>query len=158
MKSRHREAWNKLIRDNYKELVRIARRYTDHPTDLVHHTYLRVIDKKKMSNAMGYFVKAMYREATIGQFKKQYQIIDNYVDYATATDDTMEKSIMREKLQMVIDHMTWFDRQVFTLYLDGWKMTEVARRSGIKESVLYKSLHNTRKTLHAVLGKQSNKE
>ena len=67
-------------RRHYSKLVRIARRWTDSPSDLVHHTYLRCVDKRLSrgdnENALGYFVKAMYNEATRGKFKELYHVTD----------------------------------------------------------------------------------
>lgn len=155
---RHQKEWSNLLADHYVDLVRIARKWTDHPRDLVHHTYLRVIDKPHMRNARSYFIKAMYREATIGKFAEQYRITDNVIDELLVENSSLDTSIMREHLQMAIDHMQWFDRQVIMLHLQGWNMADVARRSGININVLYKSLHVTKKTLHEILGQSERKK
>jgi len=154
MKLKHKEDWNEFLTKNYAKLVRIAKRWTDDPSDLVHHVYLRCIDKrfpnKEGETAMGYFVKAMYFEATRGQFKEIYKIIDQEPDEAT-TENDWTKAVRREQMQLVLDRLSWFDRTLFSLYLQGWNMADLSRRSGIGESTLYRSLHITRKTLKDVL-------
>lgn len=150
MKSKHKEEWNEFLTRNYSKLRYIAKRWTKDPHDLVHHVYLRCLDKEYPENPLGYFVKAMYNEATRGKFKELYKTTDNEPDeQATETDWT--KAVQREQLQIIIDRLSWFDRTVFSLYLQGWNMADVSRRSGVGESTLYRSLHITRKTLKDVL-------
>lgn len=150
MKLKHKEGWNEFLRKNYSKLRTIARRWTGNPSDLVHHVYLRCIDKPLPENPLGYFVKAMYNEATRGKFKELYHISDKEPDEQQSEND-WGKAIQREQMQLLLDRLSWFDRTVFSLYLQGWNMADVSRRSGIGESTLYRSLHLTRKTLKDVL-------
>jgi len=92
----------------------------------------------------------MYNEATRGQFKDLYFISD--VDTKEQTEETdWTKAVQREQMQLILDRLSWFDRTVFSLYLQGWNMADISRRSGIGESTLYRSLHITRKILKDVL-------
>jgi len=102
-------------------------------------------------------VKAMYFEATRGKFKELYKTNDNEPTEQTSESD-WSKAIQREQLQLILDRLSWFDRTVFGLYLNGWNMAEISRRSGIGESTLYRSLHVTRKTLKDVLRNRTEKE
>ena len=68
MRLKSRGAWDEFLTRNYSKLLFTARKWTAEPRDLVHHTYLRCIDKRFPSdedeNPLGYFIKAMYNEAT----------------------------------------------------------------------------------------------
>ena len=150
MKSKHKEDWNNFLRRNYLKLRTIGKRWTPDSSDLVHHVYLRCIDKPFPENPLGYFVKAMYNEATRGKFKELYSTTDNEPKEQTNESD-WAKAIQREQMQLLLDRLSWFDRTVFSLYLQGWNMADVSRRSGIGESTLYRSLHLTRKILKDVL-------
>jgi len=157
MKSRRTEDWNRFLTRNYSKLLHIGKRWTKDPNDLVHHVYLRCLDKAFPENPLGYFVKAMYNEATRGKFKELYKTSDNEPEeQATSTD--WSKAIQREQMQLLLDRLSWFDRTVFSLYLQGWNMADVSRRSGIGESTLYRSLHVTRKTLKDVLRNRTEKD
>jgi DNA-directed RNA polymerase specialized sigma24 family protein len=92
----------------------------------------------------------MYNEATRGKFKDLYFICDNEPKEQTSESD-WAKAIQREQMQLLLDRLSWFDRTIFSLYLQGWNMADVSRRSGIGESTLYRSLHLTRKILKDVL-------
>jgi len=92
----------------------------------------------------------MYTEATRGKFKDLYHVTDADPKEQTSESD-WTKAIQREQMQLILDRLTWFDRTIFSLYLQGWNMADVSRRSGIGESTLYRSLHITRKILKDVL-------
>jgi|TARA_R110000803_G_scaffold171707_2_gene234609 DNA-directed RNA polymerase specialized sigma24 family protein len=92
----------------------------------------------------------MYNEATRGQFKQLYTITDATPE-EQAKEEDWTKAIQREQMQLIIDRLSWFDRTVFGLYLQGWNMADLSRRTGIGESTLYRTLHLTRKTLKDVL-------
>jgi DNA-directed RNA polymerase specialized sigma24 family protein len=92
----------------------------------------------------------MYNEATRGKFKELYSTTDNEPKEQTSESD-WAKAIQREQMQLLLDRLSWFDRTIFSLYLQGWNMADVSRRSGIGESTLYRSLHLTRKILKDVL-------
>ena len=153
MRLSSQEEWNKFLKRNYSKLLFSARKWTENPHDLVHHTYLRCIDKRypsqKDENPLGYFMRAMYNEATRGQFKTLYQITDAVPkDKESKSDWT--KAIQREQMQLILDRLGWFDRTIFGLYLQGWNMADLSRRTGIGESVLYRSIHESKKILKDV--------
>lgn len=100
---------------------------------------------------MGYAAVAMFREATRGQFKKAYRIREGIRADIAMEEPSMELSLRREMVQMAVDQLAWFDRQIMNLYLAGWKMTEVSEQSGIEVGTLYQSLHRSRKYITDVI-------
>jgi len=161
MRLKSREAWDEFLTRNYSKLLFTARKWTEEPRDLVHHTYLRCINKRYPSeedeNPFGYFIKAMYNEATRGQFKTIYQIIDA-IPEEKETESDWTRAIQREQMQLILDRLSWFDRTIFGLYLQGWNMADLSRRTGIGESVLYRSIHESKKILKDVLRHRSKEE
>tara|TARA_R110002153_G_scaffold240151_3_gene394711 strand:+ start:278 stop:583 length:306 start_codon:yes stop_codon:yes gene_type:complete len=96
---------------------------------------------------MGYVSVAMFREATRGKFKELYLIREG-VEYTPVADEPdLTKSLQREQMQLIIDRLSWFDREVINLYLQGWKMTEVSKKTGIAVSALYKSVSRSKKQI-----------
>jgi len=150
--------WNSLIVREYNSFVEIASRWTSDATDLVHHVYMRCRrNPYPEPNAKGYFVVAMYREVTRGQFKKLYAITPPITSEPISPQDNMEVAIRRETMELYIDRLKWFDREIIKLYLDGWKMTEVARHTTIPVGTLYQSLHRSRKAIRNAV-RQSKQE
>lgn len=94
---------------------------------------------------MAYVSVAMMREATRGQFKKQYAITPQLIKDVVAEEEGLELSLRREMIQMAIDRLSWFDREVMNLYLSGWNIAEVAEATGIASGTLYQSLHRSKK-------------
>lgn len=140
---------------SYSKLVASARPLHRDPIDLVHHTYLRVERQdldKVLDNPMGYFCRAMFIEATRGDFKKKYELKEA-PSYQHVSDYDLSFAIMKEELEIMTCHLSWFDRKVLRLYLDGWNLTQVSRESGIKTSTFHTSLHRSRKKLRDVLCK-----
>jgi len=99
----------------------------------------------------------MYNEATRGQFKTIYQIIDA-IPEEKETESDWTRAIQREQMQLILDRLSWFDRTIFGLYLQGWNMADLSRRTGIGESVLYRSIHESKKILKDVLRHRSKEE
>ena len=155
--SENRRAWNKFYGERYKDIVRMAKKHTRDPYDLVHHTYLRCMDKPLADNPMAYVSVAMFREATRGKFKEIYKIVEGVASDAVAPSPDLTKSIQREDMQLVIDRLSWFDRHLMNLYLDGWKMVEVAEGTGINVSVLYQSLHRSKIQIIDAIRSRDNK-
>ena len=150
-----RDEWNDWVALSYSKLIGAARMIHTDATDLVHHTYLRVERQdlsKVMQNPMGYFRRAMFVEATRGQFKKIYQLRDAPF-HTHVSDYDISFAIMREELEIMTNHLNWFDRCTLQLYLDGWNLTQISRESGINVSVFHTSLHRSRKKLKNVLSK-----
>lgn len=125
--------------------------------DLVHHVYLSCIQAKPpeiMRNPEAYFNTAMWIQATRGTFKSKYEIRD-YPQVELVSDSDMSLVIRREEVMILSQHLKWFDREVLRLYLEGYNLRQVSRESGINHSVLYQSLHRTRKRLTHAIRKQN---
>tara|TARA_R110002167_G_scaffold78666_6_gene217493 strand:+ start:3576 stop:4040 length:465 start_codon:yes stop_codon:yes gene_type:complete len=145
--SSRQKDWSDFYAERYEDIARLARRHTSDPHDLVHHTYLRCITTPFADNPMGYVSVAMFREATRGKFKELYLIREG-VEYTPVADEPdLTKSLQREQMQLIIDRLSWFDREVINLYLQGWKMTEVSKKTGIAVSALYKSVSRSKKQI-----------
>lgn len=103
---------------------------------------------------MGYIAVALFREATRGRFKRLYKIQERHDPEGLPIVDDMEKSIQRERVQMLIDRLSWFDRTIMNLYLEGWSMVEVADSTDIGVGVLYQSLHRSRKAIQDAISNE----
>lgn len=151
--SRQVRDWNKWIEIHYDELVNSAKRMHSDPYDLVHHTYLRILrlDGVKLDlvmgdNPFGYFLRSMYMESTRGKFQKDYQIQDTPLPKLVANYD-LSKAFLLENFYLATERLTWFDMTVLNLYAEGYNMRQISRESGIKISVLYRSIHWSKKRL-----------
>lgn len=139
--------------EQYTRLTQIAGQWTADKCDLVNHTYLRCRRNPFVDNPMGYFVRAMHREATRGQFKKAYSITaEIYFEVAEPEQD--DKHLQREVVAIVLDRLSWFDRTVMQLYIDGQNMAELSAESGINQSTLYQSIYRTKNTLKNAIHKR----
>ena len=137
--------WDRFFSVRYDDLIVIAKRHTSDPIDLLHHCYLRCLRTAYPENPMGYAVVTLFREATRGQFKRIYSLSDSpHLDNISDEVD-LTLAFRREQMQMVIDRLSWFDRNVMNLYLEGWSMVEVANGTDIAVGTLYQSLHRSRK-------------
>lgn len=140
----------------YESLCESARSMHRDYRDLVHHVYLACIRANPpniMRNPAAYFHTAMWTQATRGTFKSEYQLRDvPQVELISESD--MALIIRREQVMILTQHLKWFDRQVLRLYLEGYNLRQVSRESGINHSVLYQSLHRTRKLLSDAIRKQ----
>jgi len=56
------------------------------------------------------------------------------------------------------NHLSWFDRTVLSLYLDGWSMAQLSREAGINVDVLYKSISESKKKLRDVIRQRTNQK
>ena len=116
---------------NYQELVKTARGIHRDPCDLVHHTYLRIIKlrgvnlEKVLIRPEGYFRRAMFIEATRGEFKKEYILLEApKVEIETPNSD-LEHAFLLENFELATDRLSWFDRTILKLYCDGWNLTQI---------------------------------
>lgn len=151
------EIWNKWFTENYDELVSIAKTYHTDATDLVHHVYLRVYRQnltKVMNNPKPYFKRAMFIEGTRGRFKKQYIVKDTPEWIDVPAEDPSEKHFMLENIELIADKLTWFDKTILHLWIDGFNICEVARESGIPQQVLHTTLHRTKKKIKDALSRK----
>jgi RNA polymerase sigma factor (sigma-70 family) len=145
--------WNDWIERRYGYLVAITSRWCSLPNDLVHHVYLRCIDKRFPENPEGYFLRACWIECTRGKFKKVYRIEEreSLDKLQLPSEDDMTKAIQRETLEIWISRLNWFDKNLVQLYIEGYTMKELSEQTGIKAATLYKALERTRNTLtHAI--------
>ena len=121
--------------------------FSSDPHDLVHHTYLRALKYGRNTiTPKSYFNRAMFIEATRGEFKKQYELKEAPFHIHVSNYDLSE-AFMKEEFSLATDRLTWFDRVILQLYLDGWNLTQVARETGIKTSVFHTCLHRSREKL-----------
>ena len=141
--------WNSWLERRYGYLVQVCGRWCAEPNDLVHHVYLRCIDKPFPENPEGYFLRACWMECTRGKFKKVYRLAEHIPldNVALPTADDMEKAIQRETMEIWISRLNWFDRNLIQLHLAGYSMKEIASKTGIKPATLYKAIERTRKLL-----------
>ena len=145
--SKHQEAWNEFFANRYQDITRIARRHTRDHHDLVHHIYFRCLSTPFADNPMAYVSVAMFREATRGKFKEIYRIVEGSKEDIKAEGLDLTKSIQREEMQLIIDRLSWFDRELINLYLQGWKMVDVSKKTGIGVGTLYQSVHRSKKII-----------
>ena len=151
-----RTDWDNFINENYDAMILYAERLTPDATDLVHHTFLRVIkygtDVKSLKT---YFRRAMFIEATRGKFKKIYELKDP-PKHTHVSDYDLSEAFMREDFTLACDRLNWFDREVLRLHLEGWNLTQIARESGINSSVFHTSIHRSREKLKNFFGALNN--
>ena len=154
MKSQSRREFDSWLEANYQKLVNSATSIHSDPTDLVHHTFLRIISLKGvklvkvMENLFAYFSRAMFFEATRNnsKFKSDYEIYPvPRKDQLTEYD--LSHAFLLENFELAVDRLSWFDRTTLKLYCEGWNLTQVARESGIKPSTFHTSLHRSREKL-----------
>ena len=158
MNSKARRDFDAWFSEQYDELVYLASRLHRDANDLVHHTYVecerRIHKDEVIKNLPGYFHRAMFH-ASVSSFRKLYHIED-----ATPTnlvsDYDLTEMIRKEEALIMANHLSWFDRTVLGLYLDGWSMAELARQSGIHVDVLYQSISQSKKKLRRVIRQRQN--
>jgi len=161
MTSSKKEEFNSWVAENYRKLLSNAKSMHRDSGDLVNHVYLRVEKQnheKVMENPMAYFRKAMWIEATRGQFKKIYAIMPEIIDEAAVPEWGIETSIRREQLEIFIERLSWFDRELFRLWLTGENVSELARESGISLETLHTSLFRTKKKVKNAFDNIENKK
>lgn len=159
MKSGARRDFDAWFSENYDELVRTARALHPQACDLVHHTYLSIIQTlqrgHKIGNLPGYFHTSMWKQSA-SHFRKLYRITD-HPQKILVSDYDIADAIRKEEALIMANHLQWFDRVILTLYLDGWNMAELSRETGINRSTLYESISQSKKKLRHVI-RQRTKE
>lgn len=142
----------------YDALVEMARAIHRDNRDLVHHTYLRCVRAiergSTIKNFQAYFNRAMFI-VRCDDFGRLY-FRGDYPKKDLVSTSNVETKIREDEALLLARHLSWFDRTVLELYLDGWSMAEIARESGISVDVLYKSISNSKKALRNVVGIRSN--
>jgi len=154
MSSRARRDFDAWFVENYDDLTQVARRLHPDGPDLLHHTYLSCVlalrkNKNILDNLPGYVHTAMWNLST-GTFRKLYKITDA-PDYTHVSNYDIQEAIRKEEALLMANHLSWFDRTVLELYLDGWSMAELSRQAGITAEVLYKSISQSKKKLRLVI-------
>jgi len=155
-----RKDFDQWFADNYDELIQLARKLHRDHLDLVHHTYLECVlrikrNDEKVRNLPGYFHRSMFN-ASVGAFRRMYRIEDA-TPQNLVSDYDISDAIKKEEALIMANHLSWFDRTVLELYLDGWSMAELSRESGIKVSVFYESISQSKKKLRDVIRQRSPK-
>ena len=161
MNSGARRDFDEWFVKHYEELVHTARRLHDFPRDLVHHTYLQCINALEsnqniLDNPPGYFHTSMWNQAQ-NLFRKLYEIHETSTT-SLVSDYDISEAIKREEAIIMANHLSWFDRTVLCLYLDGWSMAQIARESGINASVLYESISKSKNKLRHVIRQRTNEK
>jgi len=154
MNSKARKDFDAWFVENYDDLTQVARRLHPDGPDLLHHTYLSCVlalrkNKNILDNLPGYVHTAMWNLST-GTFRKLYKITDA-PDYTHISNYDIQEAIRKEEALLMANHLSWFDRTVLELYLDGWSMAELSRQAGITAEVLYKSISTSKKKLRLVI-------
>jgi len=161
MSSKARRDFDRWFSEHYDGLVLQARRLHPDHRDLVHHAYLKTIDTLErntniLENIAGYFNTVMWT-LSIDQFRKLYQIHET-PDTTPVSDYDLTAAIRKEEAMIMTNHLSWFDRTVLSLYLDGWSMAQLSRESGINASVLYESISQSKKKLRHVIRQRTNQK
>ena len=134
---------NSYVQDNYNMLVSYAEKLTSQPSDLVHFTYLKSIEadfiyiNEPMTDY--YFKKAMKTNLKDKYWIQETTYTDQEPDDIAEQRD-MSKVIQREQIDTIMRHLTWFDRTLFELYLQGQNMHKLSEESGIPSTTVYHRL------------------
>lgn len=94
---------------------------------------------------------------SLGTFRRMYEIKDA-PEYTHVSNYDISDAVRREEAMLMANHLSWFDRTVLELYLDGWSMAELSRESGIKVSVFYESISQSKKKLKDVIRQRTDKK
>jgi DNA-directed RNA polymerase specialized sigma24 family protein len=161
MSSEARKDFDAWFSDNYEDLGQVARRLHRDHGDLLHHTYLsciQALDKNKniLNNLPGYVHTSMFN-LSLGSFRKLYEIRDA-PEYTHVSNYDLAEAIKKEEALIMASHLSWFDRTVLELYLEGWSMAELSKESGINADVFYKSISESKKKLRHVVRLRSDKK
>lgn len=148
MTSKARKEFDTWFVKNYDRLCIQAERFHRDPNDLVHHTYLRVVKQSDnvLDNPEAYFRRAMLVNATRGDFKKLYRILEG-INIEIVDDEVRSDKFWKEEIYILAKHLSWFDRTVLHLYLEGHVLTEVSKETEIPVTTLWQSVSRSKKKL-----------
>ena len=161
MSSEARRAFDEWFAANYDELLQVAHRLHHENRDLVHHTYIACVKALEsnpdiLDDIPGYVHRSLWNNHFNG-FRKLYYISDAPKKIGQLVSDyDLQEAIRKEEALLMADHLSWFDRTVLELYLDGWSMAELARETTIDVNVFYVSIHKSKKKLRRVVRLRSN--
>jgi len=153
MTSEIRKAFDRWFSKEYESLTEAARNLHPDNFDLVHHTYLAVINASPvdiMRNPAGYFHTSMWINSTRGSFKDLYRIREG-VRMEIPSPEDISRKIMKEEALILASHLAWFDRTILELYLLGYNLREISRETGIPHTNLYQSLFRTKKKIRRAI-------
>lgn len=148
MTSATRKEFDEWFVEHYDMLLGYAKKLHWQAHDLVHHTYIKVVRQgdSVLENPLAYFRSAMYVNATRGDFQKMYRIRDS-ISNEMANEQEDVDTYMKEEMYILANHLSWFDRTILFLYLDGQQIRQLANETGIPETHLYKSISQSKKKL-----------
>lgn len=141
---------NSYVQDNYNMLVSYAQKLTSQPSDLVHYTYLKAVESDfiYINDQMTdyYFKKGMKHNARDKYWLRDTTYVDE-VPEDVAEHRDMSKVIQREQIDSIMRHLTWFDRTLFELYLQGQNMHKLSEESGIPSTTVYHRLKKVKEVI-----------
>jgi DNA-directed RNA polymerase specialized sigma24 family protein len=162
MNSRARKDFDSWFTENYDDLLQVTRRLHRDHRDLLHYTYIACV--KALENNLNilddipaYVHRSLWNNHFNG-FRKLYFISDSpKKNQQLVSNYDIQEAIRKEEALIMANHLSWFDRKVLELYLDGWSMAELARQSGIDVNVLYKSISTSKNKLRNVISQRASK-
>ena len=162
MSSKARRDFDKWFTDNYEDLLQVTRRLHRDYRDLLHYTYLACVKALEnnphiLDDIPAYVHRSLWNNH-YNSFRKLYFISDSpKKNQQLVSNYDLQDAIRKEEALLMANHLSWFDRTVLELYLDGWSMVELGKQSGIEVNVLYKSISNSKKKLRRVIRQRSPK-
>tara|TARA_Y100000401_G_scaffold68396_1_gene54811 strand:- start:449 stop:988 length:540 start_codon:yes stop_codon:yes gene_type:complete len=94
-------------------------------------------------------------------YRKYYEKLKNedvsnyeYIQNQNTTQDEIQKWEYFEKIDIELDKMYWYDREVYRLYYDVEKnetLDTLSKKTGISRNSLFNTIDNVRKVLKKVL-------
>lgn len=97
-------------------------------------------------------------EATRGKFKKLYRLPDLPILVEPIATDDISRAIQLETIELYIDRLTFFDRELFRKYLDGYKISEISKESGIAAATLYQSIQRSKQKIRDAIYNESKED
>lgn len=155
-----RKVFDEWFSEEYPSLVESARKIHRDAFDLVHHTYLATIrasPKDILRNPAGYFHTAMWTNSTRGSFKELYRIREGDASDVANPPEPLHATLKEEAL-LLARHLSWYDRTILDLYLEGYNMRKISRETGIPHTNLYQSLHRTKKKIRNAFRRRQNQK
>jgi len=162
MNSKARRDFDEWFTENYEDLLQVTRRLHRDYRDLLHYTYagcVKALEKNEniIDDIPAYVHRSLWNNH-YNSFRKLYFISDSpKKNQQIVSNYDLQEAIRKEEALIMANHLSWFDRKVLELYLDGWSMAELARQSGIDVNVLYKSISTSKKKLRNVIRQRASK-
>jgi len=131
-------------------LVNYAEKLTSQPSDLVHYTYLKAVEADfiYINDPMTdfYFKRSMSNNAKHKHWLRSTTYTDEQPEDRAEQVD-MSKVIQREQIDSIMRHLSWFDRTLFELYLQGQNMHKLSEESGIPSTTVYHRLKKVKEII-----------